>query len=51
MAPITTIVHFQVPARNGDRFLAFWQDSISQHNCAEAVRYGPLSPCTRAAPD
>src|ERR1700750_1547086 len=28
MAPITTIVHFSVPAGNADRFLAFWQDSI-----------------------
>ena len=119
MAPITTIVHFQVPARNADRFFAFWQDSIrdrmrrqpglmdgvlhrgtdpdgpfqfvnvarwenaesltaalqateealrregieiarvfadlevtiSQHNYAEAVRYVPLPPSTRAAPD
>ena len=28
MAPITTIVHFEVPAENVDRFFAFWQDSI-----------------------
>lgn len=28
MAPITTIVHFKVPAENVDRFFAFWQDSI-----------------------
>lgn len=28
MAPITTIVHFQVPAGNVDRFFAFWQDHI-----------------------
>ena len=28
MAPITTIVHFEVPAENVDRFFDFWQDSI-----------------------
>jgi len=28
MAPITTIVHFQVPAENADQFFAFWQDSV-----------------------
>jgi heme-degrading monooxygenase HmoA len=28
MAPITTIVHFEVPADNVDRFFAFWQDSV-----------------------
>jgi Antibiotic biosynthesis monooxygenase len=28
MAPITTIVHFEVPTDNVDRFFAFWQDSI-----------------------
>jgi heme-degrading monooxygenase HmoA len=28
MAPITTIVHFQVPAGSVDRFFAFWQDRI-----------------------
>ena len=28
MAPITTIVHFEVPAENVDRFFAFWQDRI-----------------------
>ena len=28
MASITTIVHFQVPAENTDRFFAFWQDPI-----------------------
>jgi antibiotic biosynthesis monooxygenase (ABM) superfamily enzyme len=28
MAPITTIVQFQVPAENVDRFFAFWQDPI-----------------------
>jgi hypothetical protein len=28
MAPITTIVHFEVPAGNVDRFFAFWQDSV-----------------------
>ena len=28
MAPITTIVHFQVPTQNIERFFAFWQDTI-----------------------
>ena len=28
MAPITTIVHFEVPTASIDRFLAFWQDSV-----------------------
>ena len=28
MAPITTIVHFEVPAGSVDRFFAFWQDSV-----------------------
>lgn len=28
MAPITTIVHFSVPADNIDRFFAFWHHSI-----------------------
>ena len=28
MAPITTIVHFEIPAGNVDRFFAFWQDSV-----------------------
>jgi heme-degrading monooxygenase HmoA len=28
MAPITTIVHFQVPAENVEQFFAFWQDSV-----------------------
>ena len=28
MAPITTIVHFEVPAENVDRFFDFWQDRI-----------------------
>ena len=28
MTAITTIVNFQVPAGNADRFLAFWQDPI-----------------------
>jgi hypothetical protein len=28
MAPITTIVHFQVPTENVDQFFAFWQDSV-----------------------
>jgi len=28
MSPVTTIVHFEVPAENVDRFLAFWQDHI-----------------------
>ena len=28
MAPITTIVHFEIPADNVDRFFAFWQDSV-----------------------
>ncbi len=28
MAPITTIVHFEVPAENVDKFFDFWQDSI-----------------------
>lgn len=26
--PITTIVHFEMPAENADRFLASWQDHI-----------------------
>jgi heme oxygenase (mycobilin-producing) len=28
MAPITTIVHFEVPADNVHKFFAFWQDHI-----------------------
>jgi heme-degrading monooxygenase HmoA len=28
MAPITTIVHFEIPAENVDRFFDFWQDSV-----------------------
>jgi heme-degrading monooxygenase HmoA len=28
MPPITTIVHFTVPAGNADRFLAFWQGTL-----------------------
>jgi heme-degrading monooxygenase HmoA len=28
MGPITTVVHFEVPAENADRFFAFWQDHI-----------------------
>jgi pimeloyl-ACP methyl ester carboxylesterase len=28
MDPITTVVHFEVPAENVDRFFAFWQDHI-----------------------
>lgn len=28
MGPITTVVHFEVPAENVDRFFAFWQDHI-----------------------
>jgi Antibiotic biosynthesis monooxygenase len=28
MAPITTIVHFKVPAENVERFFEFWQDQI-----------------------
>ena len=28
MAPITTIVHFQVPAENVERFLDFWKASF-----------------------
>ncbi len=28
MAPITTIVHFEVPAENVERFFDFWQASI-----------------------
>lgn len=28
MAPITTIVHFKVPAENEERFFEFWQDHI-----------------------
>jgi hypothetical protein len=26
--PITTIVHFTVPADNAERFLAFWRDTV-----------------------
>lgn len=28
MSPITTIVHFQLPAAHAEEFLAFWQTSI-----------------------
>lgn len=28
MTPITTIVHFTVPAENVERFFEFWQDEI-----------------------
>lgn len=28
MAPITTIVHFKIPAENVEEFFAFWQDSV-----------------------
>lgn len=28
MAPITTIVHFEVPPENVERFFAYWQDHI-----------------------
>ena len=28
MAPITTIVHFEVPAENVEKFLSFWQDVV-----------------------
>ena len=28
MTPITTIVHFQMPAAKAEEFLAFWQTSI-----------------------
>jgi heme-degrading monooxygenase HmoA len=31
MAPITTIVHFEVPAENVDQFFAFWQDHIKDN--------------------
>lgn len=31
MAPITTIVHFQVPAENVERFFAFWRDHIQKN--------------------
>lgn len=31
MPPITTIVHFEVPAENVDRFFAFWQDHIKDN--------------------
>lgn len=31
MAPITTIVHFEVPAGNVERFFAFWQDVIKDN--------------------
>lgn len=31
MAPITTIVHFEIPAENVDRFFAFWQDYIKDN--------------------
>lgn len=30
MTPITTIVHFEVPTENVDRFFAFWQDHVKQ---------------------
>lgn len=28
MSPITTIVHFEMPAANAEQFLTFWQTSI-----------------------
>lgn len=31
MAPITTIVHFEIPPENVDRFFAFWQDHIKDN--------------------
>jgi len=31
MVPITTIVHFQVPAENVERFFAFWRDHIQNN--------------------
>lgn len=31
MPPITTIVHFEVPAENVDRFFAYWQDHIKDN--------------------
>jgi heme oxygenase (mycobilin-producing) len=31
MAPITTIVHFEVPAANVDQFFAYWEDHIKDN--------------------
>jgi antibiotic biosynthesis monooxygenase (ABM) superfamily enzyme len=31
MAAITTVVHFQIPPENVDRFFAFWQDYIKDN--------------------
>jgi hypothetical protein len=31
MTPITTIVHFEIPAENVDQFFAFWQDYIKDN--------------------
>ncbi len=31
MAPITTIVHFEIPAENTEKFFAFWQDYIKDN--------------------
>jgi heme oxygenase (mycobilin-producing) len=31
MPPITTIVHFEIPAENVDQFFAFWQDYIKDN--------------------
>ena len=49
MAPITTIVHFEVPADNADRFLAFWQDSIrnkvsTQPGLIDGIFYRGIDP-------
>jgi hypothetical protein len=31
MTPITTIVHFEIPAKNVGQFFAFWQDHIKKN--------------------
>jgi hypothetical protein len=36
MAPITTIVHFEVPAENVDQFFAFWQGHIKDNVSGQA---------------
>jgi heme-degrading monooxygenase HmoA len=49
MDPITTIVHFEVPAGNVDRFFAFWQDRIKdkvsrQPGLIDGILYRGIDP-------
>lgn len=49
MDPITTIVHFEVPADNVDRFFAFWQDHIKdkvsrQPGLIDGILYRGIDP-------